>query len=225
MEIRERILQEATRLMAAHGFDGTSLQAVADAVGVKKPSVLYHYPSKEELRRAVLEGVLARWGEVLPRLLMASAQTGLAKFDAVTTELVAFFAADPDRARLLLRELLDRPEGIAAAESQLVRPWVQVVATYVRKGQEAGQIRPEVDPEAYVLHVAGMALSALAVGGALGTTMGGRRRGGVARRMVPELVRMARTSLFTDGYLTHQAAKGAARKPTGADEYGQLLHR
>src|SRR5687768_18325502 len=108
MEVRDTILLEATRLMAERGFDGTSIQAVADAVGVRKPSVLYHFPSKEELRKGVLDRLLSRCNDILPKLLMASTLTGLAKFDDVMGELISFFADDPDRARLLVRELLDR---------------------------------------------------------------------------------------------------------------------
>src|SRR5690349_14115011 len=120
MEVREKILLESTRLIAARGFDGISLQEVADAVGVKKPSVLYHFPSKEDIRRAVLERMLARWSDVLPRLLMASQATGLAKFEAVTGELFEFFAAEPDRARLIMREILDRPVEMKELASRLI---------------------------------------------------------------------------------------------------------
>ena len=59
-QVRDQVLHEATRLLARHGFEGTSLQAVADAVGVKKPSVLYHFKSKEDLRQAVLDSLLSR---------------------------------------------------------------------------------------------------------------------------------------------------------------------
>ena len=66
--MRAQILIAATRLFAQKGLDGTSLQDVADVVGVRKPSLLWHFRSKEELHRSVLDGLLSRWNEALPRL-------------------------------------------------------------------------------------------------------------------------------------------------------------
>ena len=59
MDVRSEILRTATRLFAAKGFDGTSLKDIADAGGIRKPSLLYHFPSKEQLRLAVLEQLRA----------------------------------------------------------------------------------------------------------------------------------------------------------------------
>lgn len=211
MEVRTQILEEATRLIAARGFEGTSLQSIADAVGVKKPSVLYHFPSKVELKRAVLDDLLSRWNDVLPRLLMASALTGLAKFDAVMNELCRFFADDPDRARLIVRELLDRPGEMGSALEAQVRPWVDVVASFIEKGQESGQIQAGVDPRAYVLHVACFALASFATSHAFNTALGQRADGQVDPRAQAELIRIARTSLFEESYLSHQSAKSGEK--------------
>lgn len=206
MEVRTQILEHATRLMAERGFGSTSLQAVADAVGVKKPSVLYHFPSKEALKQAVLDDLLSRWNEVLPKLLMASALTGLAKFDAVMDELVRFFFDDPDRARLIVRELLDRPDRMQPALEAQVRPWVDVVASYIKKGQEAGQIQSDVDPEPYVLLIACLALSTVATSHSFSDAMPGRGRR-VDRRAKDELIRIARNSLFEKSYLEHHRSR------------------
>ena len=58
MDVRQSILETATRLFAAHGFDGTSLQDIAESVGIRKASLLYHFPAKEKLRLAVLDRLL-----------------------------------------------------------------------------------------------------------------------------------------------------------------------
>src|SRR3954470_10478108 len=112
MEMRAKILSEATRLFAGKGVDGTSIQEISDAVGVRKPSLLYHFPSKEALHASVLEDLLSRWNEIVPRLLRAVARED--RFDAVLDACIAFFPADPDRARLLLREAIDRPAEMRA---------------------------------------------------------------------------------------------------------------
>jgi TetR/AcrR family transcriptional regulator len=55
------VLQAATHLFAERGYMGTSIADVAAASGVAKPSVLYHYPDKDSLWKAV---VSALWTEV-----------------------------------------------------------------------------------------------------------------------------------------------------------------
>jgi AcrR family transcriptional regulator len=208
MEVPEKILVEATRLFAARGFEGTSLQDVADAVGVKKQSLLYHFPSKDELRRGVLERLLARWNDVLPRLLMASQASGLAKFESITSELFEFFAVEPDRARLIVREMLDRPRDLRSLSTELIRPWVEVVTRYIELGKGLGQIRKDVDAEAYVLGVVTMALAAISTGEAFGAMMPGpAKKKPPVRKITKELVRMAMTSLFEPAYLAHKGKK------------------
>lgn len=186
-EVQERILREATRLFASRGYDGTPLQAIADAVGVRKQSLLYYYPSKEDLRQAVLRQVLAHWNDVMPQLLLA-ASSSHRQFDGVLGEMVAFFSTDPDRARLLLREILDRPGETRKLTERLVQPWVRATCNYIRKGQEGGRLRADVDPEAYVNQVINLLIASIATFEALGATD--------RERNLAELVRVAKSSLF-----------------------------
>lgn len=196
MDVRTQILDAATRLFAAQGYGGTSLSAIADAVGVRKASLLYHFPSKDALHQAVLDNLLSHWNEVLPRLLEAAA--GDDRFDALLHETVRFFVADPDRARLLLREALDRPEAMRQRLEVAVKPWMQVVAGYVRKGQGTGELRTDADPEAYLLMIVHLVIGGVATADTLGVVLDEADR---RERLVTELERVARTSLFTDAGL------------------------
>ena len=193
LEVRTRVLAVATRKFAAHGFDGTSLQAIADEVGVTKPAVLHHFPSKEHLRAAVLEGILEHWRDTLPRLLlMATASEG--RFDAVFGELYRFFASEPDRARLVVREALDRPAEVKRMLRGPLKPTLDAVAGYIRRGQELGHHFADVDAEAYVLHVLQMVLIAAATLAVSPSALG---EGAPARRRYDrEAARIAKTSLF-----------------------------
>ena len=69
----QRVLDAAVELFAEHGFDGTSLQQIADRLEVTKAAVYYHFRTKDDLLVAVvgpafdeLEALLAE-AEALPR--------------------------------------------------------------------------------------------------------------------------------------------------------------
>lgn len=193
MSVRENILHVATRHYATTGYDGTSLQTVAAEVGIRRPSLLYHFPNKEALREAVLDSLLARWRDVLPQVLLA-ATSGKERLASSLREILSFFAEDPNRARLLLRECLDRPESFRALLSQHLQPWINIVTEAIRQGQAAGRIRPDVDPEAWVVHVVMLVVTQLAtvsVGGAFLDDPTGERR-------IAESLRIARNSLYLD---------------------------
>jgi AcrR family transcriptional regulator len=51
---RERILDVARDLFLAKGFAATSMQEIADAVGMTKPALYYHFRDKQDLLLAVL---------------------------------------------------------------------------------------------------------------------------------------------------------------------------
>jgi TetR/AcrR family transcriptional regulator len=196
-DITQQILDHATRLFAARGFVGASLRDIARAVGIRKPSLLYHFPSKDELRRGVLEQMLAHWNEVVPKLLRA-ATSGQEQFEAVARETIDFFLADPDRARLLLRELLDRPDQMLPLVEAHVQPWSRIVCDYIRKGQQQGRVHPDVDPEAYVANMINLVVASIAMQDMIAALTPGdaQDKEAAIRRHVLELLRVARSSLF-----------------------------
>lgn len=211
-DIAQQILDQATRLFAAHGFSGVSLADIAKSVGIRKPSLLYHFQSKDSLRRSVLEEILAHWNDALPKLLMA-ATSGTEQFDSVLSKTVAFFVEDPDRARLILRELLDRPDEMQPLIEEHVRPWATIVADYIRRGQEAGRLRFEVAPHSYVAHMTILVIGSLATFDAI-AWLGPKDtdRAQLLEVHVTELLRIAKTSLFRPRPIDSAQAK--APQPT-----------
>jgi len=233
VDVRSQILLVATRRFARNGFDGTSLQVIADEVGVRKPSLLHHFPSKAELQQAVLDNLFEHWNETLPRLLDA-VTSGRDRFEAMTEELIGFFLRDPDRARLVVRQMMDRPEDMRARLSRKLGPWVRLIADYVRKSQATGVVRADVDPESYILHIVTLTVTAVAslpllvdaiprseVEAPRPSEDGGRppsshqppRRSdsdSVMSRHLQELKRIARSSLFEDVTPQPPAESGSA---------------
>lgn len=52
---RERIMYEAAELFARQGYHGTTTREIADAVGIRQPSLFHHFPSKSAMVEALLK--------------------------------------------------------------------------------------------------------------------------------------------------------------------------
>jgi AcrR family transcriptional regulator len=197
MGVRAQILSHASRLFAEQGYDGTSVQEIADAVGIRKPSLLYHFKSKDELRENVIAEMLAHWNAVLPGLLLKASTEE--RFDATMEALTEFFIEDPDRARLFLRETLDRPERMRAMLAEFVKPWVDLLSAQLERAKEQCLVQQDVDPQAYVVEVITMAVAGTAVIDTMNVILpDDPARGRTRARHAHELIRVARSSLYTN---------------------------
>src|SRR5215213_564195 len=78
---RPMVLDAAFKLFLEHGYDGTSMDAIARAAGVSKPVVYACYPSKDELFKALLsreeERVLGEIASALPAAADGDLETAL----------------------------------------------------------------------------------------------------------------------------------------------------
>ena len=53
MSTKEKILDAALTLFAENGYDGTSVEQIANIVGIKAPSLYKHYKGKEDILNAL----------------------------------------------------------------------------------------------------------------------------------------------------------------------------
>jgi len=97
-----RILDTAERVFAEKGYAGTSLRDVANAAGLRIPSLYNHFASKETLYTAVLERGLR---PILDMLTAESAREG-AERELLVERVVEFLAQHPSVPRLVQHEVL-----------------------------------------------------------------------------------------------------------------------
>ena len=60
-DTRQKILDKALELFAAKGYDSVSVGEIAQAVGIKAPSLYNHFPSKQAIFDAILESTAAQY--------------------------------------------------------------------------------------------------------------------------------------------------------------------
>ena len=112
---REAILVAAEDRFARLGFEGTSLQEIAEAAGVARSTPAYFFGSKEALYDAVLERAVARGQEAMARAYAKGDEAPSAE-DAVESYVGAFLdflGHDQNFLRLIQREALGDGSRVA----------------------------------------------------------------------------------------------------------------
>ncbi len=137
---RDLILDEALACFAHAGYEGTSLNDIAAGVGIRRPSLLHHFPSKEALYQEVFEHLLTDWFQRLDGAIGAP-ETGWDKVELVLRAGFGFFADNPSYVRLVRREAIDGGQHLAIDLASVLRPWFDQAADHFDAEMRAGTFK------------------------------------------------------------------------------------
>ncbi len=137
---RDRVLREAARLFARHGFHGTTIEELGAACGISGPALYKHFASKDEVLARLLVGISEQLLEggravVAGALGPAEALRGLVAFHA------DFATSEPDLIRVQDRDLANLSAPAARRVRTLQRAYVEVWTEALRR------VRSELTPE------------------------------------------------------------------------------
>ena len=144
-EARERLEQDilaaAKRLFAQRGFGGVSLDHIAREVGASKQNLLYYFPSKEELYRRVLHGVLDVWLSYMDALSQRQDDPEQALREYIAGKL-RFSREHPDDSRVYANEVVSGAPIFSAEIAERVIPALQADVAIFNRWAEQGLCRP-----------------------------------------------------------------------------------
>lgn len=153
-DTRQRLIDVAVDLFTKYSFAGTSLQMIADELGITKAAVYHHFHTREELLTAVVEPVRVRLQVIIeaaeahrsPQARAEHMLTGYVDLAVQSRSLISVLAGDPSVIEMLrthpdMGDLINRQIKLLA--DARLGPAAVVNAAVVFSGI-AGAVRPNL---------------------------------------------------------------------------------
>jgi AcrR family transcriptional regulator len=143
----DRIIESASELFAERGFQGTSIDAIAERASVSRSLIFWHFDSKDGLLSAVVAEVGSRWVESI-----LSATTGRTGLDALAEAIRArgrILREEPQVACLvtvLMAEALALKPDLAPTFANLIDALSQQITSWLEEAVAAGELAPQPEP-------------------------------------------------------------------------------
>jgi TetR/AcrR family transcriptional repressor of nem operon len=145
-QTRRKIIEAAAPIFNKYGYEGSSLNDLMEATGLKKGGIYRHFSSKEELAAEAFDYTWeAAWNA---RLLHVDEKTnGIEKLKQFIANFVDFRSPIAGGCPIL-NTAIDTDDGNPVLRARVVkalRSWITRLQTIVEQAQERGQARPGVD--------------------------------------------------------------------------------
>ncbi|WP_297835931.1 TetR/AcrR family transcriptional regulator, partial [Pseudomonas sp.] len=111
--VMNQLMEAAERLFAQKGVAGTSLQELAEAVGLTRTGIYHYVKGKDEMLETLVRGFTLETARDLERLTSADTGTAIERLREGVTNMACKVAQHPQRFRLLLTSEGAFPEALA----------------------------------------------------------------------------------------------------------------
>ncbi|MGH8979515.1 MAG: TetR/AcrR family transcriptional regulator [Acidimicrobiales bacterium] len=147
---RDRILDAALAAWGTRGYEGTSLDALAAGLGVRKQTILYWFPSKDALLDAVIVGSADELAATMQAALDGAGE-GWEKVEAVVRSVFRLAARRPELLGLV-REVSRLGPPAATRMLVALQPLVRRASEFLESEMDAGRMRRH-DPNLLLLAI------------------------------------------------------------------------
>jgi AcrR family transcriptional regulator len=187
---------EAIRLFGQKGYEGTSLEAVASAAGVRKQTLLYYFPTKDALLEACVMETSQRVAQALAEALDAETSTSK-KAETVVHTLFALAGEWPEFGQFVREASRLGPEVVERFASVLEPLRLRALA-FLANGMLEGQIRRQ-DPALLLFTLYTAVIGSITEAGVLRAVVGEDRSRTALHAREQEVLTFVRNALTPDG--------------------------
>jgi AcrR family transcriptional regulator len=156
----ERLLAAAEEEFGRVGFRAARLEDIAERAQIRRPSLLYHFNSKEELHAAVVKRAFVKLAEIL-----ASAMSYEGPFperlDRLVERYLAFLEENPALVGVILRDIID---GSGPGQEILLTEVAPLLGELERFVEAAEEVPKNFPTREAVLQIATSSLMRAAAG-------------------------------------------------------------
>ena len=153
--LRRAMLEIAAQMFADKGYLGTNLRDIADALGMSRPGLYYHFPNKEKLLEAIIEELTLSGERELARVVREN-QGEPEELLRLVVRMTTLWVLDHQIFfRVLDRSESDLPADLKASNEESKRKNLAYLVGIIERGIAVGTFRP-VDPHVAALGISGM---------------------------------------------------------------------
>jgi TetR/AcrR family transcriptional regulator len=195
-ERRTTIVEEAIRAFGRDGYQGASLDQIAQAVGVRKQTLLYYFKTKDELLEACLAAAGRRVAEDIAAALEGSAEPG-ERAEAVIRAVYALAEEWPEFP-MFIREAGRLGPNAFDRFAAALEPLRESAIEFLQAGMDAGQIRKQ-DPALLLFTLYTAVIGSLTEASVLSSFVGADDARSSLKRREDEVVAFIRAALRPSG--------------------------
>jgi TetR/AcrR family transcriptional regulator len=193
---RHALIEEAIRAFGREGYSGASLDQIATAVGIRKQTLLYYFPTKEALFESCVGEVSAKVGTALAEALAAQ-ESESEKAETVIRAVFRMAEEWPEFPQFIREAGRMSPEVITRFAAGL-EPLRQRALAFLDRGMSDGQIRRQ-DPALLLFTLYTAVVGSLTEAGVLRAVVGEDSSRTALRRREQEVLEFVRSAMAPPG--------------------------
>lgn len=152
---RQEVIDVAARIFNEKGYEATSIQEIAEEVGILKGSLYYYIDTKEDLLFSVIEEAYDAALNLVERLEQRDGGA-LELIEALVHGHAEVFSKNYVQTSVFFREFRALSEERQKTIREAGDVYIRFLVSQIRRGQRSGEVKSEINPRLSAIGIIGM---------------------------------------------------------------------